>query len=154
MIETAKVFFAATMLTVSFLMLQAKEPVHNALIYIFLCAYGAFFLCLYYGEKHKRDNIDDIWRNRTEGLYQELAMYQHRTEMLERSTRPRIPDMPDLQPLTAQPAPAVEPIRITDELIAELDKRYITLAQADKRYQKVSKLERILTPTKENQMEE
>lgn len=154
MIETAKVFFAATMMTMAFIMLQAKEPVHNALIYIFLCAYGAFFLCLYYGEKHKLDKIDETWRNRMESAYQELDMYRRRTEMLERNAMPRIPDMPDLHPLTTQPTPAAEPIRITDELIAELDKRYITLAQADKRYQKVSKLERILTPTKENQMEE
>lgn len=155
MIEPMKICSAATIFIMCFIALNEKTPVHNdAALYIFLAAYGAFFLLLYYSAKNKLDKIDETWRNRMESAYQELDMYRRRTELLERSAMPRIPDMPDLHPLTAQPTPAAEPIRITDELIAELDKRYITLAQADKRYQKVSKLERILTPTKENQMEE
>ncbi len=154
MIESAKILSAAIMMTIAFLALRTNTPLSDALIHIFLCAYGAFFLLLYYSAKNKLDKTDETWRNRMESVYQELEMCRRRAEMLERSAMPRIPDMPNLQPLTTQPTPAAEPIRITDELIAELDKRYITLAQADKRYQKVSKLERILTPTKENQMEE
>lgn len=163
MIETAKVFFAATMMTMAFIMLQTKEPVHNALIYIFLCAYGAFFLCLYYGEKHKHDKIDDTWRDRMATVYEDLDRCRRNLDYMEHNSRPITPEPPIFLGRPGQTNPpemstelqgSTQDRERLDELIAELDKRYITLAQADKRYQKVSKLERILTPTKENQMEE